>query len=98
MLFQRARGRLGADATLAPGNVIELPFPSDTFERVYCSEVFEHLSDPATARDEIRRLLKAGGVAVLWVPNESLINASKRPLRRGLLRVGRAGYEMSERL
>ncbi len=86
VLLQRARGRLGADAALAQGDAVELPFPSDTFERVYCSEVLEHLPDPAAALDEIRRVLKAGGVAVLSVPNESLINASKTLLRRtGLL-------------
>ena len=103
VLLQRARGRLGNDAALAQGDAIELPFPSDTFERVYCSEVLEHLPDPATALDEIRRVLKAGGVAVLSVPNESLINASKTLLRRtGLLRlllcVGRAAYTMPDRM
>jgi len=103
VLLQRARGRLGADAALAQGDAIEWPFPSDTFERVYCSEVLEHLPDPATALDEIRRVLKVGGVAVLSVPNESLINASKTLLRwtgllRPFLRVGRAGYEMPDRM
>ncbi len=103
VLLQRARGRLGADAALAQGDAVELPFPSDTFERVYCSEVLEHLPDPAAALDEIRRVLKAGGVAVLSVPNESLINASKTLLRRtGLLRLflraDRAEYEMPDRM
>jgi ubiquinone/menaquinone biosynthesis C-methylase UbiE len=103
VLLQRARGRLGADAALAQGDAIELPFPSNTFERVYCSEVLEHLPDPAAALDEIRRILKSGGVAVLSVPNESLINTSKTLLRRTgllrlLLRAGRSGYEMPDRM
>jgi len=103
VLLQRARGRLGASAALAQADAIELPFPSDTFERVYCSEVLEHLPDPPAAIDEIRRVLKAGGVAVLSVPNESLINASKTLLRRTgllrlLLRAGRAGYDMPDRM
>jgi ubiquinone/menaquinone biosynthesis C-methylase UbiE len=103
VLLQRARGRLGAGAALAQADAIELPFPSDTFERVYCSEVLEHLPNPPAAIDEIRRVLKAGGVAVLSVPNESLINVSKTLLRRTgllrlLLRVGRAGYDMPDRM
>ncbi|HEX5813967.1 MAG TPA: methyltransferase domain-containing protein [Methylomirabilota bacterium] len=37
--------------------------------RVYCSEVLEHLVDPAAVA-EIRRVLAPGGVAVLSVPDE----------------------------
>jgi SAM-dependent methyltransferase len=103
VLLRRARGRLGANVALAQGDAVELPFLSDTFERVYCSEVLEHLPDPPAALGEIRRVLKPGGVAVLSVPNESLINAFKTLLRRAgllrlLLRVGRAGYEMPDRM
>jgi ubiquinone/menaquinone biosynthesis C-methylase UbiE len=103
VLLQRARGRLGSGTAFAQADAIDLPFPSDTFERVYCSEVLEHLPDPAAAIEEIRRVLRKGGVAVLSVPNESLINASKTLLRRtGLLRIllrtGRAGYDMPDRM
>jgi ubiquinone/menaquinone biosynthesis C-methylase UbiE len=103
VLLQRARRRMGSGTALAQADAIDLPFPSDTFERVYCSEVLEHLPDPAAAIEEIRRVLRKGGVAVLSVPNESLINASKTLLRRtGLLRIllrtGRAGYDMPDRM
>ena len=103
VLLQRARERLGVNVALAQGDAVELPFPPDTFERVYCSEVLEHLPDPPAALGEIRRVLKAGGVAVLSVPNESLINAFKTLLRRAgvlglLLRAGRAGYQMPDRM
>jgi ubiquinone/menaquinone biosynthesis C-methylase UbiE len=102
-LLQRARGRLGSGGALAQADAIELPFPSNTFDRVYCSEVLEHLPEPAAAIDEIRRVLKKSGVAVLSVPNESLINASKTLLRRAgllrlLLRTGPAGYDMPDRM
>jgi len=102
-LLQRARGRLRADAALAQADAIELPFPSDTFERVYCSEVLEHLPDPPAAIHEMRRVMKTGGVAVLSVPNEALINASKMLLRRTglfrlLLRTSRSGYDMPDRM
>jgi SAM-dependent methyltransferase len=70
---------------------------------VYCSEVLEHLPEPAAAIDEIRRVLKLGGVTVLSVPNESLINAFKTLLRRTgllrlLLRTGPDGYDMPDRM
>jgi ubiquinone/menaquinone biosynthesis C-methylase UbiE len=102
-LLKRAQGRLGSGAALAQADAIELPFPSETFERVYCSEVLEHLPDPAAAIAEIRRVLKRGGLAVLSVPDEGLINASKTILRRTgllrlLLRTGPGGYDMPERM
>lgn len=102
-LLRRARERLGTSAALAEADAIELPFPACAFERVYCSEVLEHLPEPAPALEEIRRVMTADGVAVVSVPNESLINAFKRGLRRtGLLRLvlrtGQAGYTMPDRM
>jgi SAM-dependent methyltransferase len=103
VLLQRARSRLGTGAALAQADAVELPFRSDMFERVYCSEVLEHLPDPAAALDEIRRVLKGGGVAVLSVPNESLINDTKTLLRRArllglVMRDRTSGYEMPDRM
>lgn len=38
-----------------------LPFPDDTFDRVYSLAVFEHLHSPWLAAKEIHRVLKPGG-------------------------------------
>jgi ubiquinone/menaquinone biosynthesis C-methylase UbiE len=100
-LLARTRARLGARATLAQGDAGALPFAAGAFDRVYCSEVLEHLVDPAAAVAEIRRVLKPGGVAVLSVPNEGLINRLKALVRRlGLWRLVMRGsdYDMPERM
>ncbi|MCA9264093.1 MAG: methyltransferase domain-containing protein [Planctomycetales bacterium] len=39
-----------------------LPFKPAAFDAVYCAAVFEHLACPAVAAQEIRRVLKPGGV------------------------------------
>jgi ubiquinone/menaquinone biosynthesis C-methylase UbiE len=48
------------------GNVLErLPYPDDTFDVAYCSQVFGHIPPPdlpLRALSEIRRVLKPGGV------------------------------------
>lgn len=103
VLLRRARARLGPSVALAQGDALELPFATGALERVYCSEVLEHVLDPAAALVEIRRVLKIGGVAVLSVPNEALINTGKTFLRRTrllglILRTGRDGYEMPDRM
>jgi ubiquinone/menaquinone biosynthesis C-methylase UbiE len=100
-LLARTARRLRGGAALAQGDAAALPFAGAAFDRVYCSEVLEHLVDPAAAVREIRRVLRPGGVAVLSVPNERLINRVKAGLRRAgawNLVMRRADYAMPERM
>ncbi len=46
-----------------------LPFPAEEFDLVWCSEVIEHVKDPAFTLGEIRRVLKPGGSLLLTTPN-----------------------------
>ena len=57
-----------------------LPFRDGAFDRVYCSEVLEHVLDPESVIREMHRVLAPGGIAVISVPNEVLINRIKRIL------------------
>jgi SAM-dependent methyltransferase len=52
------------DANLA------LPFPTGSFDLVWCTEVIEHLRDPVFTLSEIRRVLKPGGKLLLTTPND----------------------------
>src|SRR5262245_47215556 len=49
-------------------NTLRLPFPDATFDRVLCSEVLEHVVDPAQATRELVRVLKPGGLFAASVP------------------------------
>lgn len=51
------------------GDALRLPFPDDTFDRVICSEVFEHIPDDQGAMRELARVLKPGGVLAATVPS-----------------------------
>jgi len=52
-------------------SIYKLPFPSDFFDLIICSEVFEHLADEKKGLSEIKRVLKSGGSVIVTVPNEN---------------------------
>ena len=102
-LLAKAARRLERHGALVQGDAEHLPFRDCTWERVYCSEVLEHLPSPAAALAEMRRIVARGGVAVVSVPNERLINGLKAMLRKSglyrvLLRARASDYQMPERM
>jgi len=60
---------------------------SESFDYIFCLEVFEHLPPAETAKaiGDLHRLLKPGGIAVVGVPHELFLPA----LLKGLFRMTR---------
>lgn len=54
-----------------------LPFKSNVFEKIYCSELLEHLDDPSKALEEINRVLHTNGVALIDFPKPFVANLAK---------------------
>jgi ubiquinone/menaquinone biosynthesis C-methylase UbiE len=50
-----------------------LPFRSETVNRIICAEIIEHLNEPEQMIAETRRVLKNGGSMVITTPNEHSI-------------------------
>jgi SAM-dependent methyltransferase len=59
----------GAWASCINGDALRLPFPDATFDRIICSEVFEHIPDDVGAMTELCRVLRPGGVLAATVPS-----------------------------
>lgn len=53
---------------LVQGSVVQLPFPDGTFDLVTSLDVIEHVEDDGAALEEMRRVLKPGGLLLLTVP------------------------------
>lgn len=51
------------------GNICNMPYPDNFFDKICCSEVLEHVKDDKEALSELNRVLKTGGKLVITVPN-----------------------------
>lgn len=51
------------------GNICNMPYPDNFFDKICCSEVLEHVEDDKKALKELRRILKPSGRLVITVPN-----------------------------
>jgi len=65
----RHRGRdLSRLAAMVQGNTFRLPFQNETFDRVICSEVMEHVHDYRGAARELARVTKPEGIVAITIP------------------------------
>jgi len=51
-------------------DICDLPFEDKSFDFILCNHVLEHISDDTKAMNELYRILKPGGTAILQIPQE----------------------------
>ncbi|MBY8872948.1 class I SAM-dependent methyltransferase [Micromonospora sp. PLK6-60] len=64
-LAGEAARRAGVDVDFRQGDVHELPFPAGSFDLVVCQAAFKNFVRPVRALDELHRVLRPGGRAVI---------------------------------
>jgi ubiquinone/menaquinone biosynthesis C-methylase UbiE len=57
------------DIKLLVGDVTKMPFKDNTFSKLVCSEVLEHLPDDRKGLREMYRIMKKGGTLCITVPH-----------------------------
>lgn len=67
-MIGEAKKRLGNDVTLQVGNAEYLPYRDEEFEVIICNASFHHYKEPQKAVDEMKRVLKKGGMIILGDP------------------------------
>lgn len=83
------------------GDITAMRFPSDSVDYFICFHVLEHIPDEHLALAEIRRVLKPGGVAVIQVPVDWHVPATREypiPDPRDVGHVRRHGADFPERI
>jgi ubiquinone/menaquinone biosynthesis C-methylase UbiE len=88
--------------TLSSANALALPFADNSFDKVICSEVLEHIPDYRGALQEIDRILKPGGLFCASVPRRWpericwAFSAAYHQVPGGHLRIFRSGQLRDE--
>ena len=57
--------KAGADIAFDQGDAADLPLPSDGFDFIVCCAAFKNFARPIDALDEMHRVLKPGGTALI---------------------------------
>jgi SAM-dependent methyltransferase len=71
----RKRGEeLGRLSAALQGNVFQLPFRDETFDKVICSEVMEHVPDYPAAARELARVTRPDGIVAVTIPTATSEN------------------------
>lgn len=86
--IEHTRHRLelcGLDSTLQVADAEKLPFDADRFDLVYSWGVLHHSPDTARAIDEVRRVLRPGGLARIMIYQKYAITGYLLWARYGLL-------------
>ena len=81
-MIEKAKEQFGSKNKIKflVGNANKLPFKDETFEKILCSEVIEHIPDYKKALNEIGRVLKKEGTLVLSTPNQNSLYGLQRVL------------------
>jgi 2-polyprenyl-3-methyl-5-hydroxy-6-metoxy-1,4-benzoquinol methylase len=94
VFLETARKNLaGCDVEFIKGQIEQLALPAASFDRVICTEVLEHTTNPEQVIHAIRRLLVADGRAVITVPIDPVIDRAKR-----ILKMTPAGWLLGNRI
>lgn len=109
-VLETARAQLGSDdgaaVTFTTGDVYALGFDDGSFDVVHAHQVLQHLSDPAAALREMRRVLATDGIlavrdgdygAFAWAPEDPLLERW-RDVYHAVTRHNRADADAGRRL
>jgi glycosyltransferase involved in cell wall biosynthesis len=84
------------DSGLVVADARYIPFRTETFDYVICSEVLEHLWRPETALQEFHSILRPNGRLIITTPNISvrwgLVEAIWTRIRRRMIETGHTAF------
>ena len=65
---------LGSSGAMLQGDAFRLPFADETFDKVICAEVMEHVHDYPAAARELARVTRPEGIVAVTIPTATSEN------------------------
>jgi SAM-dependent methyltransferase len=65
---------LGSSGVMLQGDAFHLPFADESFDKVICAEVMEHVHDYPAAAGELARVTKPDGIVAVTIPTATSEN------------------------
>lgn len=87
-IAQRNANASGVQVDFRQGNAADLPFPDNRFNFIVCSAAFKNFKEPLKALNEMYRVLKSGGTALIIDMNR---NASNQQVDESMKEMGEKG-------
>ncbi|MFH1778479.1 MAG: glycosyltransferase [Candidatus Omnitrophota bacterium] len=72
--LKKLRYNLSLGNPLVNADIKDLPFKDAVFDEIICSQVIEHLKQKDTIFEELKRVLKKGGILILGTPDYSRLS------------------------
>lgn len=63
-------GKLSDNLIFTRGDILRIPLPASSADKVFCLDIIEHISEPTKAFQELARVLKPSGILVISLPIE----------------------------
>ena len=82
--------KAGVAVDFQHGNASAMPFADDSFDFIYCSAAFKNFTEPVKALDEMHRVLRPAGQAVVVDLRK---NVSVEDINDFVNRSGRSGFD-----
>lgn len=75
----KAKSKLnGKSISIVKSDVQNMPFKTESFNKIYCTELLEHVNHPNDVISEIKRVSQKDSIIIITIPNEYLINKVKQ--------------------
>jgi ubiquinone/menaquinone biosynthesis C-methylase UbiE len=89
-IARKNAAEVGVTVTFEQGNAADLPFGDEQFDFIVCTAAFKNFNRPRESLEEMYRVLKPGGTALIMDMNR---NITDQDIRTEIRRMGVTGVE-----
>src|ERR671937_397311 len=83
-IARRNAKEAGVEVEFRQGNVSDIPFPDNTFDFIICTAAFKNFKEPLRALNQMYRVLRPGGAALIIAMNKNATNRQIEEYTKGM--------------